>query len=164
MSNLNEKELLKIQVHNLKLALRRKQEQITRLKDEHESQLAKIKKEYSIKLLHLRITTSNKKPKSENIVPFLCDILNSITGISGKDILSNSRKRDVVVARYIIIHTLRMQGKTLVFIGRLINNQHHSSIIHAINSVENWLTYPDYYKKEVEIYNKTKKMLEDLKN
>jgi chromosomal replication initiation ATPase DnaA len=164
MSTLNEKEVLKIQVHNLRLALRRKEEQLSKIKEEYTNELQKIKKDYGIKLLHLRITLSPRKELTENVVPLLCNILHSVTGVSSKEILSKSRKRDYIIPRYVIIHMLRLEGKTLQFIGKTIGNQHHSTIIHAIKVVEDWHTYPEYYKKEIEIYNKTKKMFEEVKN
>lgn len=164
MSTLNEKELLKIQVHNLKLALRRKEEQLTKIKEEHSTEILKIKKEYGMKLLNLRITLSPKKVLNDNYVPILCSILHSITGVSSKDILSRSRKREYVIPRYVIIHILRMEGKTLQYIGKLINNQHHATILHSVRCVEDWLNYPDYYKPEINIYNKAKKMFEEVKN
>ena len=164
MSTLNEKELLKIQVHNLKLALRRKEEQLTKIKEEHSTEILKIKKGYGMKLLNLRITLSPKKVLNDNYVPILCSILHSITGVSSKDILSRSRKREYVVPRYVIIHILRMEGKTLQYIGKLINNQHHATILHSVRCVEDWLNYPDYYKPEINIYNKAKKMFEEVKN
>ncbi len=164
MSTLNEKELLKIQVHNLKLALRRKEDQLTKIKEEHSTEILKIKKDYGMKLLNLRITLSPKKVLNDNYVPILCSILHSITGVSSKDILSRSRKREYVVPRYVIIHILRMEGKTLQYIGKLINNQHHATILHSVRCVEDWLNYPDYYKAEINIYNKAKKMFEEVKN
>ena len=45
MSTLNEKEVLKIQLHNLKLALRRKEEQLIKIKEEHSTELQKVKKD-----------------------------------------------------------------------------------------------------------------------
>jgi chromosomal replication initiation ATPase DnaA len=164
MSILNEKEVLKIQVHNLRLALRRKEEQLSKIKEEYTNELQKVKKDYGIKLLHLRITLSSRKELTDNVVPLLCNILHSVTGVSAKEILSKSRKRDYIIPRYVIIHMLRLEGKTLQFIGKTIGNQHHSTIIHAIKVVEDWHTYPEYYKKEIEIYNKTKKMFEEVKN
>jgi chromosomal replication initiation ATPase DnaA len=164
MSILNEKEVLKSQVHNLRLALRRKEEQLSKIKEEYTNELQKVKKDYGIKLLHLRITLSPKKELTDNVVPLLCNILHSVTGVSSKEILSKSRKRDYIIPRYVIIHMLRLEGKTLQFIGKTIGNQHHSTIIHAIKIVEDWHTYPEYYKKEIEIYNKTKKMFEEVKN
>lgn len=163
MSTLNDKELLQIQVHNLKLALKRKQEQIDKLKHAHSAELLKIKKEYGMKLLNLRITMSTKKVPGDNYVPILCSILHTITGVSSKDILSNSRKREFIIPRYVIIHILRMEGKTLQYIGKLINNQHHATILHAVRCVEDWINYPDYYKPELNVYNKAKKMFEELK-
>ena len=163
MSTLNEKELLKIQVHNLKLALRRKEEQLNKIKEEHNNELLKVKKEFGMKLLNLRITLTPKKVTGDNYVPILCSILHSITGVSSKDILSKSRKREYVIPRYVIIHMLRMEGKTLQYIAGLIGNYHHATILHSIRTVENWINYPDYYKGEITIYNKAKKMFEELK-
>ena len=47
MSTLNELELLKIKVHNLELALKRKNEMVTKLKDAHLTEVKQIKKEYT---------------------------------------------------------------------------------------------------------------------
>ena len=44
MSTLNEKEVLKIQVHNLRLALRRKEEQLSKIKEEYTNELQKVRK------------------------------------------------------------------------------------------------------------------------
>jgi chromosomal replication initiation ATPase DnaA len=163
MSTLNEKELLKIQVHNLKLALRKKQAQLDKIKEEHTNEVLKIKKEYGMKLLNLRITMSTKKVPGDNYLPILCNILHSITGTSAKDILGKSRKREYVIPRYIIMHILRMEGKTLQYIGRVIGNHHHSTVLHSIKCVEDWLNYPDYYRPEYQTYTKAKKIFDDLK-
>lgn len=164
MSILNEKELLQIQIDNLKLTIKRKTDEIKKIKEEYAKDIVKIRKEYGVELLELRMSVSAKTTREDNSVPILCDALNSITGVSGKDILSNSRRRDYIIPRYIICHILRMEGKTLQAIGRDMVHQHHSTIIHAVKSVENWFIYKDYYKKEIDIYNKTKKMYDNIKN
>ena len=164
MSIQNEVEVLKIQVHNLKVALKKKNDQISKIKEDYNSELQKVKKEYGMKLLNLRITLSPETKTPENSVPVLCHILHSITGISTQEILSKSRKRDCIIPRYIVIYILRLEGKTLQYIAKVIGNQHHATIIHSVRTVNNWLEYPDFYRKEIEVYNKAKKMFEELKN
>jgi len=163
MSILNEVEKLKIKVHNLELALKRKTELVNSLKEAHAVEVKKIKREYGSKLLHLRISLSTKKIKTDNTINILCDVLNSITGVSGTDILSKSRKRDHVIPRYVICHLLRLEGKTHQYIGKHISDKHHSTVIHAVRVVENWIDNPIYYKTELDIYNKAKNMFEDIK-
>jgi chromosomal replication initiation ATPase DnaA len=163
MSTLNELELLKIKVHNLELALKRKNEMVTKLKDAHLTEVKQIKKEYGIKLLHLRISLAPKKVRGDNTVNILCDILNSITGVTGKDILSKSRRRDHVIPRYVLCHLLRLDGKTYQYIGKYISNKHHSTIIHAVRTVEDWIENPIYYKVELDIYDRAKNMFYDIK-
>jgi chromosomal replication initiation ATPase DnaA len=163
MSTLSEVEKLKTQVHNLQLNLKRKTELVNKLKEAHALEVQKIKKEYGSKLLHLRISLAPKKIRGDNTINILCDVLNSITGVTGNDILSKSRKRDHVVPRYVLCHILRLEGKTYQYIGKHISGKHHATIIHAIRVVEDWIENPIYYKTELDVYNKAKNMFDDIK-
>lgn len=144
-------EVLKMRVHNLTLTLKKKDEDLKRLKESHRIYVSNLKEHYAKQLLTLRM----KKGKSKGLdaIDVLYDVILGVTGVTKEEILGQSRKRDIMISRQILCHILRESGKSLKHIAKLVRDSHHSTIMHSVEKVEDWITNPNYFKKEYRIYN-----------
>lgn len=66
---------------------------------------------------------------------------------------SGRRLRDHVIVRQSLMYYLRQKGHTLKSIGKFFGRD-HSTVIHAVEAVENWKALPKNYKYENVVYNK----------
>lgn len=144
-------EILKMHVHNLSLNLKKKDQELKRLRESHRNDIASLKAHYAKQLITLRMKkTGGKGIEAINI---LYDVIDGVTGITKEEILSQSRKRDIMISRQILCHILRESGKSLKGIAELVRDSHHTTIMHSLEKVEDWITNPIYFKKEYRIYN-----------
>lgn len=82
------------------------------------------------------------------IIERFCDF-NKVTP---HQLLSNSRKSKFVELRHIISYILRADGHlnlSLKAIGCLLNNRDHTTIMHSISKVHDYMSYDDNYKQSV---------------
>jgi len=90
------------------------------------------------------------------------DILSTVSAASGvyrQDILSKSRRREVVLSRHLITYyCYRKKLGSLVWIGRKLGNKDHSTVIHAKNGIEDLLQVKDNNLRP--LYEITKHLLE----
>ena len=80
------------------------------------------------------------------IVDEVIDLVAEVTGFTSIEIKSNWRKREVVLARFIVIYLVReMYGSsvTLVTLGKCLGGRDHSTVIHAINTLNDWINTKD---------------------
>ena len=62
------------------------------------------------------------------------DIISNESGVGVNEIVSRSRKKEIVNARFIFCSIMKDHyNYSLVYIGELIGGRDHTSIIHAIN-------------------------------
>ena len=66
---------------------------------------------------------------------------------------SGRRLRDHVIVRQSLMYYLRQQGHTLKNIGKFFGRD-HTTVLHAIQCVENWKDLPKNYRYENVVYNK----------
>ena len=144
-------EILKMQVHNLSLTLKKKDADLKRLKDSHRIYISNLKEHYAKQLLALRMKKSSGKGLQE--IDVLYDVILGVTGVTKEEILGQSRKRDIMISRQILCHILRESGKSLKAVAKMVRDSHHSTIMHSVEKVEDWITNPNYFKKEYRIYN-----------
>lgn len=88
-----------------------------------------------------------------------CEIIEAVvleSGIDLEKILSESRERDVVVAREVAASLLRKQGYTLKEIGGMINRS-HSNVMHLVEEVEYWESDRDLFARELRLLKQVKK-------
>lgn len=79
------------------------------------------------------------------IIRKACDYLK----IKESDMLSNSRKRPLVVARMIVVDLLLSQKcffYTLDSLGKILGGRHHSTIIYNRDELRNWISTDDTMK------------------
>jgi chromosomal replication initiator protein len=74
---------------------------------------------------------------SEEIIQTIADYYD----IYPKQIKGKCRKREFVKARFLAMFLIRQEtGFTLDYIGEMFSNRDHSSVIHAIKSINDALT------------------------
>lgn len=73
-------------------------------------------------------------------------------GVSIKAIKSKNRSRKNVLARHVAIYLMRQNTKlTLNQIGEILGDRDHTTVIHAVKMINNYITHPydDTIKKDV---------------
>lgn len=71
------------------------------------------------------------------------------TGFSPEDLKSRKRTSELVIARFIAMAVVKHHTRLkLKAIGQEFNRD-HSSVIHALNEVDNWTSSPNRYISEV---------------
>lgn len=70
--------------------------------------------------------------------------------ISNHNLLFNSRKKELVFKRQIIMWYLRINTSlSLSEIGKMLGGKDHATVLHGYKVVKNYLEYKDKYFKEV---------------
>jgi chromosomal replication initiator protein len=96
-----------------------------------------------------------KKLNAESIMDATCTVFN----ISKEELLSKSRTRNIVRARFICMYVIRTKLLiSLKEIGVLFGRD-HTSVIHAVEVVKNDLSVPAYRYETNESINAVKAML-----
>lgn len=75
----------------------------------------------------------------------ILSIVSQVTGIDVEDIAGNRRIADVVLARFVSAYLMRYYcptGCTYAAIGLALGGRHHTTILHAVESVVDVLGYP----------------------
>jgi chromosomal replication initiator protein len=98
--------------------------------------------------------TEPKRLTSNAIIFKVCEIY----GVSPSLALGKLRWKKLVECRQIIAHILRNDkylSMSLKSIGFMLGRRHYSSIIHAIQCIENYIDIePDFREKVIDIYKK----------
>ena len=72
--------------------------------------------------------------------------------VSLKAIIGKNRSRKNVLARHVAFYLMRQNTKlTLIEIGVILGNRDHTTVIHGVKMVNNYITHPydDTIKKDV---------------
>lgn len=98
------------------------------------------------------VKTSNKEINIEEIQKMVSKFYN----LSYNDLLSKSRKREIVQARQITMYLAKkFTGNSLKAIGAHFSGKDHTTVIHSCQTVENYLdTDPSYREKFLQIQQK----------
>ena len=85
-------------------------------------------------------------------------LLKAATDVCGQGIISSSRDFNLVMGRRMIAYQMRLEGYSLLTIGkRLI--RHHASIIHMIRMMNDTMTFR--FKDEMEYWNKFQQKIKE---
>jgi chromosomal replication initiator protein len=106
---------------------------------------------YQCDLPSKEISKTIKKPEPIGKIDTLDLILNSSIyfRISLAKITGPKRNRDIVDARHMIMYYLRNYSKlSLTQIGKQFSNRDHTSVIHAINTVERIRSVDEFYNNQ----------------
>jgi len=75
------------------------------------------------------------------------DIISNESGVGVHEIVSRSRKKEIVNARFIFCSIMKDHyNYSLVYIGELIGGRDHTSVIHAINQHRSRVKNEDAYR------------------
>jgi chromosomal replication initiator protein len=92
----------------------------------------------------LKDTTTNRVRLSKEDV---LDIISNESGVGVHEIVSRSRKKEIVNARFIFCSIMKDHyDYSLVYIGELIGGRDHTSVIHAINQHRSRVKNEDAYR------------------
>ena len=163
LKNKAEKENIKISDEAFNYIARRITSSIRAL----ESALANLKMVYhlynepiSIKhakehLKHLFDDESNKKITANDILNKVSELYN----ISVEDIISKSRQSKIVTPRFVAIYlTRKLTDMTTTDIGKLFGDRDHSTVVNAINKVEQDMVNDPDFKEHID------ELITELKN
>ena len=77
------------------------------------------------------------------------------TGFSPEDLRSRRRTSELVIARFIAIAVVRKRSRLKLKAMGVEFGRDHSSIIHALHEIDNWMTSPHRY---ISVYLQLKKI------
>lgn len=104
-----------------------------------------------------------KQKKADNACRKYADIIKSLNGV---DVFAQSRLRQIVWSRNIVIKQMAEDGFSVYEIADAIGRK-RSTVIHSINNMQSMLDMPWVYREEMYIYNKFKNQIKcsrDSKN
>jgi len=88
-------------------------------------------------------TTNRVRLSKEDVL----DIISNESGVGVHEIVSRSRKKEIVNARFIFCSIMKDHyNYSLVYIGELIGGRDHTSVIHAINQHRSRVKNEDAYR------------------
>jgi len=99
----------------------------------------------ALKRFRVEKRLSNNEGRSLHIISTVCDVYN----LSIDDLAMDSRKRELVQCRQLIMYLLsRFTKLTLKKIGSIFN-RHYSTVIYAIGTMEDILSYNQKFRTKV---------------
>jgi len=99
----------------------------------------------ALKRFRVEKRLSNNDGRSLHIISTVCDVYN----LSIDDLATASHKRELVQCRHLIMYLLKRFTKlTLVEIGSIFN-RHYSTVIYAIGTMEDILSYNQKFRTKV---------------
>lgn len=116
-----------------------------------------LKKEDRQKLIRI-LTESLEEEEKEDDGSRFATLYKAATDVCGHGILASSRDFNLVMGRRMIAYQMRLEGYSLLTIGkRLI--RHHASIIHMIRMMNDTMTFR--FKDEMEYWNKFQQKIKE---
>ncbi len=83
-------------------------------------------------------------------IDFIADVVSSHVGIPITELKDRSRRRPIVFARHVAMYFAKQfSGKPLTSIGRFFGGRDHSTVLHAINSIEQQVEYDQEVRQTV---------------
>ena len=83
-------------------------------------------------------------------IDFIADVVSSHVGIPTPELKDRSRRRPIVFARHMAMYFAKQfSDKPLTSIGRFFGGRDHSTVLHAINSIEQQVEYDEDVRKTV---------------
>lgn len=84
----------------------------------------------------IQFVAPDKKLPPEDIIDMVCEE----TGVPYSQVVTKSRKRDVVITRQLIAFYCKgCCGMSLKSIGELIGKRDHTTVIHSVNTIQDLL-------------------------
>jgi chromosomal replication initiation ATPase DnaA len=91
----------------------------------------------------------------------LLDAVESVVGMHFDDFNVKSRKDEFVIARFLTIHFIYTRmSLSLKNIGRIFGDRDHTTIMHARDMADTWISHSEIYKRENRLINDIARHLE----
>jgi chromosomal replication initiator protein len=83
-------------------------------------------------------------------IDFIADVVASHVGIPTTELKERSRRRPIVFGRHVAMYFAKQfSGKPLTSIGRFFGGRDHSTVLHAINSIEQQIEYDQEVRQTI---------------
>ncbi len=93
-----------------------------------------------------------KSPVASVSVSNIMKAVSSFYDINEKDIISSSRKKEIVKPRSVIIYFIRKELEySFPFIGKKMGGRDHTTVMHSYNKIENELKTNEEIKEEISL-------------
>jgi chromosomal replication initiator protein len=97
------------------------------------------------------ILTSINPKKVINLKKIIQETVN-FYDLKEKDILSNSRKKEIVKPRQVVMYLLRNElNASFPFIGRKIGNKDHTTVMHAYKKISSKIKNDEIFQEEINL-------------
>lgn len=114
------------------------------------------KKDIDLELVKNTINNITSNIKAEVGIDYIQKVVAKHFNINLIDLTSKSRKKEIVAARNMAIYTAKLYTKhSLKAIGSHFGGKNHSTIVHAINSIEEKLKIDNKIKEQIEVIKKS---------
>jgi hypothetical protein len=80
------------------------------------------------------------------------------TSIVGDGILTDSKMRELVIGRMLIVYQMRQEGYTLQVIGKHLG-RNHSSVYNLEKRMEDALNYPKVFQSEIQQWDRFQELI-----
>jgi chromosomal replication initiator protein len=109
------------------------------------------KKAITLALARSAIERLTKRSKHEMSVDYILQMVSDYYNMEREEILSNTRKREIVQARQVAMYLSKQFTKTsLKSIGVQLGDKDHATVLHAIKAVNNLRETDRHFKVEIE--------------
>ena len=89
--------------------------------------------------------------KQGHSIDFIADVVSAHIGIPTTELKDRSRRRPIVFGRHVAMYFAKqLSGKPLTSIGRFFGGRDHSTVLHAISSIEQQIEYDREVRQTVE--------------
>ncbi len=104
------------------------------------------------KVVERLVDVQPQEVRTEDVIGAVCEHV----GLPEKAVLGQSRQKDVVRARQMVVYLLkRLTNHSLTDIGSAVGNRSHATVIHTLNTISAQLTYDNVLKHDIELLERT---------
>lgn len=105
--------------------------------------------------------SSSLDKEQEDVSSRFFALYKAATSIVGDGILTDSRMRELVIGRMMIVYQMRQEGYTLHTIGRHMR-RNHSSVYNLEKRMEDVLNYPKIFQSEIQQWNRFQELIKEV--
>jgi chromosomal replication initiator protein len=89
--------------------------------------------------------------KQGHTIDFIADVVSAHVGIPTTELKDRSRRRPIVFGRHVAMYFAKQfSDKPLTSIGRFFGGRDHSTVLHAISSIEQQIEYDREVRQTVD--------------
>ena len=105
--------------------------------------------------------SSSLDKEQEDAASRFFTLYKAATSIVGDGILTDSKMRELVIGRMLIVYQMRQEGYTLQVIGGYLG-RNHSSVYNLEKRMEDVLNYPNIFQSEIQQWNRFQELIKEV--